>query len=219
MTAAFIILATAMHAFVNSLATFLTAIFTVALVCPCLSMIYYTDWLCSQNWTIFWLLCSQFSEILMNYVFPDHVHAVQVCDIVAVSKTKDDDQINTETRRSRKKVEQLYQLYPNAFTGIKPTLVQKEVRLILHVSVSLRLMIISIRNLTWPTWGSRRYLSFFCILFSPFFKICLSRFLLFYASATRNLWSAPLRNRWSVFPFSQQCLKPVFISVTLILRQ
>lgn len=73
----------------------------------------------------------------MNYVFPDHSHAVQVCDIVAVSKTKDDDQINTETRRSQKKVEQLYQLYPHAFTGIKPTLMQKDILLILHINVSL----------------------------------------------------------------------------------
>ncbi|XP_073336894.1 ceramide kinase [Pagrus major] len=43
-------------------------------------------------------------------------HAVQVCEIVAVCKTKDDDPDSTETRRSRKKAKQLSQLYPHAFT-------------------------------------------------------------------------------------------------------
>ncbi|XP_049423287.1 ceramide kinase [Epinephelus fuscoguttatus] len=45
-----------------------------------------------------------------------HSHAVQVCEIVAVHKTKDDDQDNTETRRSQKKAKQHSQLYPHAFT-------------------------------------------------------------------------------------------------------
>ncbi|KAL7370667.1 hypothetical protein ABVT39_007285 [Epinephelus coioides] len=45
-----------------------------------------------------------------------HSHVVQVCEIVAVHKTKDDDQDNTETRRSQKKAKQRSQLYPHAFT-------------------------------------------------------------------------------------------------------
>ncbi|KAI3366857.1 hypothetical protein L3Q82_009508, partial [Scortum barcoo] len=49
-----------------------------------------------------------------------HSHAVQVCEIVAVRQTKDDDQDNTETRRSRKKAKQLSKLYPHAFTANRP---------------------------------------------------------------------------------------------------
>ncbi|TMS02574.1 Ceramide kinase [Larimichthys crocea] len=45
-----------------------------------------------------------------------HSHAVQVCEIVAVRKMKDDDQDSTDTRRSDKKEKQLSQLYPHAFT-------------------------------------------------------------------------------------------------------
>nr|XP_046235181.1 ceramide kinase [Scatophagus argus] len=45
-----------------------------------------------------------------------YAHAVQVCDIVAVHKTKDNNQDITETRRSQRKAKQLYQLYPHAFT-------------------------------------------------------------------------------------------------------
>ncbi|XP_041820174.1 ceramide kinase [Chelmon rostratus] len=45
-----------------------------------------------------------------------HKDAVQVCEILAVHKTKDDDQDSTETRRSQKKATRLSQLYPHAFT-------------------------------------------------------------------------------------------------------
>ncbi|XP_038594860.1 ceramide kinase [Micropterus salmoides] len=45
-----------------------------------------------------------------------HSHAVQVCEIVAVRKTKDDDKGNTETKRSQKKAKQDSQMYPHAFT-------------------------------------------------------------------------------------------------------
>ncbi|KAF1372476.1 hypothetical protein PFLUV_G00265810 [Perca fluviatilis] len=45
-----------------------------------------------------------------------HSHAVQVCEIVAVHKTKDDDQDSKETRKSQKKAKQHSQLYPHAFT-------------------------------------------------------------------------------------------------------
>ena len=51
-----------------------------------------------------------------------HIHALQVCEIVAVH-TKDDDQDNKETRRSRAEAKQTSQLHPHAFTGIKPTLI------------------------------------------------------------------------------------------------
>lgn len=43
-------------------------------------------------------------------------HAVPVCEIVAVRKTQDIDQDNSETRRRQKKAQQLSQLYPCAFT-------------------------------------------------------------------------------------------------------
>lgn len=43
-------------------------------------------------------------------------HAVQVGEIVAVCKTKDDDPDSTETRRSRKTAKQLSMLYPHSFT-------------------------------------------------------------------------------------------------------
>lgn len=42
-----------------------------------------------------------------------HIHAVQVCEIVAVCKTNHDEQDNAETRRSQRKAKQLY---PHAFT-------------------------------------------------------------------------------------------------------
>lgn len=44
-----------------------------------------------------------------------HIHALQVCEIVAVH-TKDDDQDNKETRRSRAEAKQTSQLHPHAFT-------------------------------------------------------------------------------------------------------
>ncbi|XP_078138205.1 ceramide kinase [Centroberyx gerrardi] len=45
-------------------------------------------------------------------------HAVQVCEIVAVRKTEDGDQVNTEARRreSQKNTQQHSQLHPHAFT-------------------------------------------------------------------------------------------------------
>lgn len=48
-------------------------------------------------------------------VFPDRCHAVQVCDIVAISKAKD------ERGNSQKNVKQLY---PHAFTGRYKTFAQ-----------------------------------------------------------------------------------------------
>ncbi|KAI4803078.1 hypothetical protein KUCAC02_006635, partial [Chaenocephalus aceratus] len=47
--------------------------------------------------------------------FATHIHALQVCEIVAVH-TKDDDQDNKETRRSRAEAKQTSQLHPHAFT-------------------------------------------------------------------------------------------------------
>ncbi|XP_070848552.1 ceramide kinase [Chaetodon trifascialis] len=45
-----------------------------------------------------------------------HSHAVKVCEIVAVHKTKDDDQDNAETRRSQNKAKQISPPCPYAFT-------------------------------------------------------------------------------------------------------
>lgn len=59
---------------------------------------------------------------MLMHVSPALSHAVQVCDIVAVSNNKDDDRGDTDTRRSQKKAKTLDQLYPHAFTGMKPAL-------------------------------------------------------------------------------------------------
>ncbi|XP_070709917.1 ceramide kinase [Pempheris klunzingeri] len=45
-----------------------------------------------------------------------HRHEVQVCEIVAVRKTREGDQDNTGTRSSQKKAKQQSHLYPHAFT-------------------------------------------------------------------------------------------------------
>ncbi|XP_042259391.1 ceramide kinase [Thunnus maccoyii] len=45
-----------------------------------------------------------------------HSHAVLVCEIVAVRKTEEGDQDDTETRRSQKKTKQHSEQYPHAFT-------------------------------------------------------------------------------------------------------
>lgn len=50
------------------------------------------------------------------FVSTDDSHTVQVCDIVAVFKAKDGEQVS---RSSQKKVSQLY---PHGFTGTKPKL-------------------------------------------------------------------------------------------------
>ncbi|XP_068573206.1 ceramide kinase [Cebidichthys violaceus] len=55
------------------------------------------------------------SGVISNSAETAHSHAVQVCEIVAVLGTKDD-QDNAETRRSQKKAKQHSQLYPHAFT-------------------------------------------------------------------------------------------------------
>ncbi|XP_031721545.1 ceramide kinase [Anarrhichthys ocellatus] len=55
------------------------------------------------------------SGVISNSAETAHSHAVQVCEIVAVLDTKDD-QDYAETRRSQKKAKQHSQLYPHAFT-------------------------------------------------------------------------------------------------------
>ncbi|XP_029318010.1 ceramide kinase [Cottoperca gobio] len=54
------------------------------------------------------------SSGISNSAETAHSHAVQVCEIVSVCKT--DEQENTKTRRSRTNAEQPSQLYPHAFT-------------------------------------------------------------------------------------------------------
>ncbi|XP_042367596.1 ceramide kinase [Plectropomus leopardus] len=56
------------------------------------------------------------SSGITNSADTAHSNAVQVCEIVSVCKTKDDDQDDTETRRSQKKAKQQAHLYPHAFT-------------------------------------------------------------------------------------------------------
>ncbi|KAK5849202.1 hypothetical protein PBY51_008862 [Eleginops maclovinus] len=55
------------------------------------------------------------SSGISNSAESAHIHAVQVCEILAVH-SKDDDQDNTETRRSQDKAKQHSQMYPHAFT-------------------------------------------------------------------------------------------------------
>ncbi|KAL3048453.1 hypothetical protein OYC64_007092 [Pagothenia borchgrevinki] len=55
------------------------------------------------------------SSGISNSAETAHIHALQVCEIVAVH-TKDDDQDNKETRRSRAEAKQTSQLHPHAFT-------------------------------------------------------------------------------------------------------